>query len=125
MKRYLVVGAFAAAVLTGGCQSNKAQSRGQLTPAVTDISPAPPAPVYVAPQPVQPVQPVAISAPTDGGSATAAATAGGSYTVQHGDTLYKIAREHYGDGKQWTRITAANPGLSPQSLKVGQKIMIP
>ena len=35
-----------------------------------------------------------------------------SYTVQKGDTLYKIAKTHYGDGKQWNRIVAANPGVS-------------
>jgi 5'-nucleotidase/UDP-sugar diphosphatase len=129
MKRYLIVGAFAVATLTGGCSMfSKSPSATQVNPAVTDIAPTPPAPLYVPPsQPVQPVQqPVAIATPTDGGaSATVASGAGGSYTVQRGDTLYKLAREHYGDGKQWTRITAANPGLSPQSLKIGQKIMIP
>ena len=126
MKRYLVVGAFAVAVLSGGCSMfSKSPSATQVNPAVTDIAPAPPAPLYVPPsQPVQPVQPVAIATPTDGG-ASATVAAGGSYTVQRGDTLYKLAREHYGDGKQWTRITAANPGLSPQSLKIGQKIVIP
>jgi 5'-nucleotidase len=125
MKRYLVVGAFAVAVLTGGCSMfSKSPSATQVNPAVTDIAPTPPAPLYVPPS--QPVQPVAIATPTDGGaSAPIAASAGGTYTVQRGDTLYKLAREHYGDGKQWTRITAANPGLSPQSLKIGQKIVIP
>lgn len=51
--------------------------------------------------------------------------AGGSYTVKKGDTLYKLAREHYGDGKQWQRIASANPGLTPQSLRVGQTLIIP
>ena len=52
-------------------------------------------------------------------------TGAGNYTVQKGDTLYKIARDRYGDGKQWQRIASANPGLSPATLKVGQKIAIP
>jgi 5'-nucleotidase len=126
MKSYLVIGAFAVAALTGGCSMfSKSPSRTQVNPAVTDIAPTPPAPLYVpAPAQPQPVQSVAIATPTDGG-ASAPIAAGGTYTVQRGDTLYKLAREHYGDGKQWTRITAANPGLSPQSLKIGQKIMIP
>ena len=56
---------------------------------------------------------------------TAAPSAGGTYTVKKGDTLYGIARAHYGDGKQWQRIADANPGLSPSSLKAGQTISIP
>ena len=120
MKRYaLTIAALAA--IAGGCQNKSASAnRAPLAPMVTDISPTPPAPVYVAPsQPIQPVAaaPIADSAPV--------ASAGGTYTVQKGDTLYKLTREHYGDGKQWNKIAAANPGLSPSSLKVGQKIVIP
>ena len=48
-----------------------------------------------------------------------------SYTVARGDTLFSIARSHYGDGKQWSRIVSANPGLSPANLKAGQKIVLP
>ena len=48
-----------------------------------------------------------------------------SYTVQKGDTLWKIATTSYGDGKQWQKIASANPGLSPSTLKVGQTILIP
>jgi nucleoid-associated protein YgaU len=59
-------------------------------------------------------------------AASAAPTpAGGSYTVKKGDTLYSIAKTHYGSGNQYTRIVAANPGLSPAKLKVGQTITIP
>lgn len=59
-------------------------------------------------------------------SAGSSSTSGGStYTVQKGDTLFKIAKEHYGDGKQYTKIVAANPGLDPSRLKVGQKITLP
>jgi 5'-nucleotidase len=49
----------------------------------------------------------------------------GSYTVKKGDTLYGIARQRYGDGKQWSKIAQANPGLRPETLKVGQTIVIP
>lgn len=55
----------------------------------------------------------------------ATAMASGSYTVKKGDTLYGIARQRYGDGKQWTRIAEANPGLRPETLKVGQTIAVP
>jgi 5'-nucleotidase len=122
MKRY-VFGFIALGAIAGGCQNkNAAANRPALAPVMTDISPTPPAPVYVAPS--QPVQPVVTQAPAADPTAVAAA-AGGTYTVQKGDTLYKLARQHYGDGKQWNKIAAANPGLSPSSLRVGQKIVIP
>jgi 5'-nucleotidase len=47
------------------------------------------------------------------------------YTVKRGDTLYSIARTRYGDGKQWQRIAAANPGVSPAKLLAGQTIVLP
>ena len=76
----------------------------------------------VAPQPVvydaAPAQPQPVDT-------AATAMAGGSYTVKKGDTLYGIARQRYGDGKQWTRIAEANPGLRPETLKVGQTIAVP
>ena len=130
MKTYasIVALALVAGVATG-CQSNKngPTNKAPLNPAVTDISPTPPAPAYSAP--VQPIQPV-VAQPVEPASPAAFTgsgvnAAGGKYTVQKGDTLFHIAKEKYGDGKQWTRIVAANPGLSPQTLKVGQKIVIP
>jgi 5'-nucleotidase / UDP-sugar diphosphatase len=121
------------AALASGCESSTAKkpataSRAPLKPSVTDISPTPPA-GYAAPiQPIQPVQPVAIApvaATPEPAAAAIAPAAGSTYTVQKGDTLYKIARDRYGDGKQWQKIASANPGLSPSTLKVGQKIAIP
>lgn len=53
------------------------------------------------------------------------AMAGSSYTVRRGDTLFSIAKTRYGNGNQWQRIAAANPGLTPQNLKAGQTIMVP
>lgn len=55
----------------------------------------------------------------------ASTSANGSYTIQKGDTLWKLATQHYGDGKKWHEIADANPGLSPQTLRVGQTITIP
>ncbi len=57
--------------------------------------------------------------------ASAAPTSGSTYKVKAGDTLFGIARTTYGDGKSWTRIASANPGLSPKSLKAGQTITLP
>lgn len=92
---------------------------------VTDISaPAPAFTAAPAPAPMMAAaQPAAFeSAPV---AVAPAASTGGAYTVKKGDTLYGIARSHYGDGKAWNKITSANPGLTPQSLKVGAKINLP
>ena len=136
MNRKMLFGALAlAAIAAVGCQSNgngKQATAGAkvppLRPAVTEIAPTPPA-SYVAPvqQPIQPVviAPSAAAEPVTAAASATPASAKGSYTVQKGDTLYKIARDRYGDGKQWQRIASANPGLSPSTLKVGQKIAIP
>jgi nucleoid-associated protein YgaU len=48
-----------------------------------------------------------------------------TYTVQKGDTLFKIAKDRYGSGAQWEKIAAANPGVNASSLKVGQKLKMP
>jgi nucleoid-associated protein YgaU len=57
--------------------------------------------------------------------APATARSDGTYTVQKGDTLFKIAKERYGSGTQWEKIAAANPGVNATSLKVGQKLRVP
>jgi len=48
-----------------------------------------------------------------------------SYKVKKGDTLFAIAKAQYGDGKKWERIVAANPGLTPGTLRAGQTLTIP
>ncbi len=47
---------------------------------------------------------------------------GGDYTIKAGDTPAKIARAH---GVTSAALMAANPGLEPTKLKVGQKINLP
>ena len=115
------------AMTTIGCGGNKKGNDPlAMNAGVTDISVVPPAAVAApAPTPVQPVvsdTPTQVPAPV---AAAPAAPAGGKYTVQKGDTLWKIATASYGDGKQWQKIASANPGLSPSTLKAGQTIMIP
>lgn len=56
---------------------------------------------------------------------TPPATAGGTYTIKKGDTFIKIAREVYGDPSRMKDIAAANPGVDPRKLKVGQTIILP
>jgi len=49
------------------------------------------------------------------------------YTVQSGDTLWKIAAEHYGDGNAYQKIFDANRDTleSPDHILPGQKLVIP
>ena len=121
----LLLGMMALAAIAGGCADKQQANRMPLRPSSLDVAPAP---VYT--NVSQPIQPIAVVQPVEQQPASpasfnATAAAGSTYTVQKGDTLYKIARERYGDGKQWQKIASANPGLSPTTLKVGQKIAIP
>lgn len=107
------------AIGIAGC-NNKKTSGIPVNESVADVSaPAPVTSYQPAPQPA--AEPVAF----DAASASSSTIASGTYTIKKGDTLYSIARQRYGDGKQWTRIAAANPGIRPEALKVGQTIVIP
>jgi nucleoid-associated protein YgaU len=65
-------------------------------------------------------EPVAIAnefAPTDSET----------YTVQSGDTLWKISEQVYGDGSSYMKIFEANTGLleNPDQIFPGQELVIP
>lgn len=109
-----------------GCQNKK--TRTTETPALTnDVLAVEPAAYDAAPIPS--MEPAVAPAPMMASAATPApspvAAGGSSYQVKKGDTLFGIARSHYGDGKQWQRIANANPGLTPANLKAGSIIAIP
>lgn len=49
-----------------------------------------------------------------------------SVTVQKGDTLWGLAREHLGRGAAWKCLAEANPELGePTRLRIGQRVMLP
>jgi nucleoid-associated protein YgaU len=48
-----------------------------------------------------------------------------THEVQRNETLYRIAKLYFGDGKYWKEIVQANPGLDATSLSIGQQIRIP
>ncbi len=73
---------------------------------------------------------LAPKAPTTGQVAAAATTSpititGSQYTVQHGDYLWKIAQEAYGDGYAWVRIAQANHLTDPSLIFSGNVLTIP
>jgi nucleoid-associated protein YgaU len=52
-------------------------------------------------------------------------SAGNSYTIAAGDTLYGIAVKFYGDPRYASNIEAANPGVNPRALRVGDRLVLP
>jgi len=67
-----------------------------------------------------------------GGSSTAkpaegAAGASRTYTVQKGDSLWKIAKNFYGNGNAWPRIHEANKDIihNPDIIQPGWTLRIP
>jgi LysM repeat protein len=65
--------------------------------------------------------------PPAGGTSAGGKENGYEYTIQRNDTLSIIAKAYRDQGIKVTadQILKANPGLNPNSLKVGQKIFIP
>jgi len=49
----------------------------------------------------------------------------GTYVVRAGDTLSAIASRMLGSRERWRELVAANPGLDPKHLLVGQSIRVP
>ena len=61
------------------------------------------------------------------GGAAAPAAATRYYTIQSGDTLSKIAKQHYGDANAYNKIFEANREVieDPDKIYPGQQIRIP
>jgi nucleoid-associated protein YgaU len=74
-----------------------------------------PTPTYV-----QPSAPV-ISEPVP----TPASSSSAIHVVAKGETLWRIAKQYYGNGKRWTDIAQANNLSDPNRLYVGMKLTIP
>lgn len=130
MRQIMVVLGLGVMVATGCAQHNQSDAdlNGSANSQVLDVSPPPvretqptayTAPVEPTPAPAPAVSTTPVAEPA------APAPTGTTYTVKKGDTLYGIARAHYGDAKQWKRIAEANPGVNPQALKVGQVLHLP
>jgi nucleoid-associated protein YgaU len=87
---------------------------------------APAAPATEPAAAAAPAAPVAPAAPKPPPAPEPAAIPGGkTYTIKPGDNLWKISKEVYGDATKYPRIIEANPGLNPDNMKVGTKIVIP
>jgi LysM repeat protein len=101
------------AMLIQGCKREQTEAENQPPPLETNATAMNTnlPPVEASNPPVQP--PPVVAAPE---------AAGTEYVVVKGDSLWKIAKKN---GVTVKAIEAANPGIDPAKLKVGQKISIP
>jgi nucleoid-associated protein YgaU len=91
---------------------------------MTVAVPAPPAPEPEAAAPAETPAPAEAAAPAE---SEAPADSGRTYTVQSGDSLWKIAEEMYGSGAKYKHIFEANRDLldDPDRIFPGQVLKIP
>jgi nucleoid-associated protein YgaU len=147
--RYVLATSLAAAMICAGCpkpESPKVEpAPPPMKPTATTTSPRPLVPLEGEPgttpttisRPTPLVGPETTIKPAKEPSVTPApagttavgpsptAAPGGVYVVKKGDTLWRIATAVYGDGKRHKDIAAANPGIDPNKLKPGQKLVMP
>ena len=106
------------AMLIQGCKREQSETENQPSTTIdtneTAVSTNLPSPVEASNPPVQPPTAVAPPAATE--------SAGTEYVVVKGDSLWKIGKKN---GVTIKAIEAANPGIDPAKLKVGQKLSIP
>jgi nucleoid-associated protein YgaU len=81
------------------------------TPPLAPALSLPPAPELSSTQPTS-TQPSAAAEPR-------------THVVVRGDTLYSIAEQYYGTGRYWEAIRDANPGITPERLPIGQRLVVP
>jgi len=90
-------------------------------PAPRIIAPAKPSPVAPPSEPSTPKRALIVQR-----APSAANSAPTKVLVHQGDSLWKIAFTHYGDGAQWQCIATANPGLrDPGQIYPGQTLLLP
>ena len=89
----------------------------QPTKPVKPVQPTKPVKPVQPTKPVKPVQPTKPIQPVNPDMK--------EYVIKAGDTLWAIAEMVYGNGREWIKIMAANEGIIPEKLRIGQKIILP
>ncbi len=75
------------------------------------------------PKPTQVAQATTSPAPAVGGADSKTLPA--TYTVQNGDSLWKLAERFYGTGYEWKQIATANKLAGVYTLEKGQVLTVP
>ena len=89
---------------------------------------APAAAAPVAPAPAAPTADTAVTTPAAPAPSIApSGTASGPtrYTVERGDSLWKIAARTYGEGTMWTKVAETNALKNPDLIAIGEEIELP
>lgn len=47
------------------------------------------------------------------------------HTVVRGDNLWSLAKRYYGSGLRYQDLLRANPGIDPENLKLGDRLVLP
>ncbi|MEU8078566.1 LysM domain-containing protein [Catellatospora citrea] len=110
-------------------EAKKAQEAQAQAQAQAQAAPAPAAPPPAAPSITEPAAAPKPSAPAAAAPKPAAPTpkapAERTYKVKSGDTLWDIAAQYYGDGRQYMKIAKANNIANPNLINVGVVLKIP
>ncbi len=101
-----------------GCAEKREEELPQIDPAELEA---------MGPVPTTATPTVEVETPGAAVPAVPAQTAGETYAMQRGDTLYSLATRFYGDGKLWTRIAEANRDKfrDVTAIPVGTVLVIP
>ena len=90
----------------------------QLWPVPEEASQAVPAPVFLGTVPAD-------ASDKSINLAAFQADTGETYTIQPGDTLWKVATKVYGNGHRWQDIATTNRIADPTKLRIGQSLILP
>ena len=124
--KYPLLAAVILAVALSGCAKKpKVQTVAEQDRPLSEVIPPQPEPTakqdspVLEPEPVEP-QPAHAYEPAEQPPAR-------THVVKPGETLYAIARQYYGDGRQWRKIYQANQQSikDPDKIEVGLKLSIP
>ncbi|MBB3541621.1 MULTISPECIES: 5'-nucleotidase C-terminal domain-containing protein [unclassified Rhizobium] len=72
-----------------------------------------------------PASPAAPAAPTAEAPAALAPNTPTNHVIAAGDTLWELAKQFYGEGALWQKISEANGKPAPRHLTIGKELQIP
>jgi 5'-nucleotidase len=93
---------------------------------VTEIAAAGTAAAPAAPAaPATPAAPAPSAEPAAPAASAPAAATPSSHVIAAGDTLWDLAKQFYGNGELWKKISEANGSPNPRRLMVGEELKLP